>query len=234
MKPTVLVLSCEHATNVVPSEYAYLFAENQEVLNTHRALDLGAAYISDQLSQVFGCEFAKAQVSRLLIDCNRSLRHPTCFSEFSKSLSKLEKQKLIEQFYNPFRLQTETYIDTHVGKGHQVLHLSIHSFAPELKGIKRNAAIALLYDPARHAEKEVARVWRGLLLNESPSYNIRMNYPYAGKSDGFTSALRKRLPEKEYLGIEVEVNQALVHNQQSMNELIHALVHSLQNLLQIL
>jgi hypothetical protein len=34
-----------------------------------------------------------------------------------------------------------------------------------------------------------------------------MNYPYAGRSDGLTSALRRRHLPQRYLGIELEINQ---------------------------
>ena len=36
------------------------------------------------------------------------------------------------------------------------------------------------------------------------------NYPYAGKGDGLASHLRQRFPPAAYVGIELEVNQAVV------------------------
>jgi len=234
MKPIKIVMSCEHASNEIPLPYLYLFAQNQTVLATHRAVDIGAQVIADHLSQLLNCDYTKSTISRLLIDCNRTLRHAHCFSEFTRPLSQSAKQQLIENYYQPFREQTESIIQNHIERGHQVLHLSIHTFTPELNGIERNAAIGLLYDPSRHGEKEVARVWQEILFSQTPAYRVRQNYPYRGTSDGFTSALRKKYAEKDYLGLEIESNQALVQDEASLKQLLHALSESLKELLQVL
>lgn len=233
-KPIALLISCEHAVNTVPPIYRDLFKGQEHVLDTHRGLDLGALDIANHLNQIFACSYTQATVSRLLIDCNRSLAHMHCFSEFTKSLSVTEKQKLIDDYYLPFRQQTENLIKVKIDSGCQVLHLSIHSFTPELNGVIRNAGIGLLYDHTRHGEQEVARIWRGLLLQQTPSYRVRMNYPYHGNSDGFTTALRKRYTEHDYLGFEVESNQALLEDKTSREELADVLSSSLKELLQML
>lgn len=217
MKPTVLFLSCEHAVNDVPSAYQHLFKQHESILQTHRAVDFGALSVANALSQSLGCECVTAKVTRLLIDCNRTLTNRSCFSEFTRGLPEQEKQSLINQYYRPYREQCETTIHTLIEKGAQVLHISVHSFTPEFKGVLRNAAIGLLYDTKRHGEKEVARQWHGLLFHELPAYRIRMNYPYHGASDGFTTALRKQYSEKEYLGIELEMNQLLFIDQDQVS-----------------
>jgi hypothetical protein len=43
-----------------------------------------------------------------------------------------------------------------------------------------------------------------------PEWRVRRNYPYRGDADGLTTHLRERLPAREYVGVELEVNQALV------------------------
>jgi hypothetical protein len=40
---------------------------------------------------------------------------------------------------------------------------------------------------------------------------VRFNYPYLGKADGFTTFMRKQFP-KNYIGIEIEVNQKFAAN----------------------
>ena len=234
MKPTVLVISCEHAGCGVPHDYVHLFEHDKNVLTTHRAWDKGAGEIAAHLSKVFNCDSTKTTFTRLLIDCNRSLGHKDCFSEYSKSLAEDDRQRLIDHYYTPYREETEAVIRKHINNGNQVLHLSIHSFTPELNGISRNAAIGLLYDPARHGEQEVARLWHGLLLAQKPAYRVRKNYPYRGNADGFTSTLRKKYHEEDYLGLEVECNQALMEDAESFSQLQHVLAHTLDELLQLL
>lgn len=234
MKPTTLFVSCEHAVNTVPSAYLKLFHTQEAVLKTHRAMDFGALEIARHFSHAFSCELTTATVTRLLIDCNRSLSNAHCFSEFTQELSQNEKQKIIDQYYLPYRNQTEKLIQSHIDRGHQVLHISSHSFTPVFEGVTRNAGIGLLYDPSRHGEKEVAREWRSLLCQETPTYRVRMNYPYLGTSNGFTTALRKKHPEKNYLGLELEINQTLVADETSLNTLANILSTSLKELLQLL
>lgn len=234
MKPIALVMSCEHASNAVPTEYQALFKDNPSILETHRAYDPGALEIADGIAQQFPCDYVKASVTRLLIDSNRSLKHPACFSEFTQTLPEHEKQRLTHLFYLPFRKQVKRFIQEKIKQGNQVLHLSIHTFPPEFKGITRNAAISLLYDSARHAEKEVARIWHEILLTKTPSYRIRMNYPYPGSSNSLTSTLRKAFSQKNYLGFEVESNQALATAPNARAELIEALSDSLKQLLEII
>ena len=233
MKPTILFISCEHAVNTVPQAYAHLFHQHAAVLQTHRAIDFGAIEIATHLQRSLNCDHTTATITRLLIDCNRSLKHPSCFSEFTNSLSDTEKQQLIEQYYLPYRQQTEALIKEHIDHGNQVFHVSCHSFTPVFNGVTRNAGIGFLYDPAHHGEKEVAREWYGILSHKT-DYRIRMNYPYRGKSDGFTSYLRKKYAERDYIGLELEVNQTLVNDKASLNTLANALSSSLSELLQLL
>lgn len=234
MKSTVLFISCEHAVNTVPPSYLPLFQQHQSLLETHRGKDFGAQDIAVHLSRALACDHALATVSRLLIDCNRSLNNAQCFSEVTASLPPIEKKRLIDNYYLPYRKKTETLIQNLIDNDQQVLHISSHSFTPIFEGVTRNAGIGLLYDPKRHGEKEVAREWRGLLAQQEPTYRVRMNYPYSGCSDGFTTALRKKHPEKDYLGIELEINQTLVYDKDSLKTLMNALTISLKELLQLL
>lgn len=207
MNTIALVLSCEHAVNTIPSAYKALFAGYAEVLNTHRAIDIGAYGIAKGLSKRLDCVMYSAQVSRLLIDCNRSLRNPSCFSEYSKALSPLEKQSLLARYYLPYRQSLTDTLQTLIAAHHSVLHISVHSFTPVLEGVKRNADIGLLYDASVSNEKKTSLNWKRCIQQLAPNYRVRMNYPYRGNSDGFTTYLRKRFNSDEYQGIELEINQ---------------------------
>jgi predicted N-formylglutamate amidohydrolase len=88
-----------------------------------------------------------------------------------------------------------------------VIHLSSHSFTPELDGKVRDADIGLLYDPARPGEADLCERWKTSLEVCAPDLTVRRNYPYAGKGDGLTTWFRRRLPPGAYVGIELEVNQ---------------------------
>lgn len=209
MSHFAVVISCEHAVDTVPEQYRPLFASFNPLLASHRGIDFGALTIAEYLAKQIPSDFIQATSTRLLIDCNRNIKHSDCFSEVTRNLSVEEKQHIIDNYYWPFRHQTMAKIKQHIENGSQVLHLSIHSFTPIFNGVTRNADIGLLYDPRRISEKIFATRWKAELKKLAPEYKIRMNYPYKGISDGFTSMMRKGYTATQYIGIELESNQAI-------------------------
>lgn len=200
-----LVLTCEHAGNLIPREHQRLFSGAAEVLKSHRGYDPGAYDLYTFLRNIANYH-KEHHISRLLVEINRSLGNSQVFSEFTRELSDSQKKDILEAYYFPYRKEVESQIDEIISNGDSVLHLSIHSFTPSLNGEERNADIGLLYDPRRSEEKLFCKNLKERLLKEDKDLKIRYNYPYLGKADGFTTFLRKRFP-KNYLGIEVEVNQ---------------------------
>ncbi len=231
MKKIALVISCEHAVDNVPEAYQPLFAPFKNLLASHRGVDFGALAIAEHLSKQISCDFIQATTTRLLVDCNKSINHHRCFSKVTRDLPSEEKQKIMDLYYWPFRQQVMTSIKKHIEHGLQVWHLSIHSFTPVLHDMVRNADIGLLYDPQRPPEKILARQWKIEILKQTPIYKIRMNYPYQGVSDGFTSMMRKIYPSDQYVGIEVEANQALTQTTQNLDTLKNILTISLLKLI---
>ncbi|WP_340104061.1 N-formylglutamate amidohydrolase [Rhodohalobacter sp. 8-1] len=200
------IITCEHASNRVPDKYAHLFTDAKEVLSSHRGWDPGAIVLAYTIYKAVRAPILSHPISRLLIEPNRSLHHPRLFSEFSKHLSNPEKENLINTYYLPYRKRAEEIIAATFTPTQQVIHLGIHTFTPTLNETVRNFDIGLLYDPSRSAEKEFCKRWKQSLVRENTSLKIKMNQPYQGKSDGFTTYLRRRLGD-HYLGIELEVNQ---------------------------
>lgn len=206
----ILVLSCEHGGNKIPTEFEYLFAGSKSMLKSHCGYDPGTLDLFNYLAPL--ATFSKSNsTSRLLIECNRSLHHPSLFSEFSKVLDRGTKNDVVNTYYQPYRSAVQTAIDDQMRRQAQVLHISLHSFVPKLDDEIRVNDIGLLYDPKRQEEKLFCRQFKEKLQKADPSLKIRLNYPYLGSADGFTTYLRKQFPDG-YLGIELEINQALVVN----------------------
>ena len=239
MKPIIVVLTCEHAVNTIPADYAPYFQGQDDMLNSHLGYDIGAQWVARTLQSQIHCDYVEASVSRLLIDCNRSLENPGHYSTLASILTETQQKHIEDHYYKPYRQEAMHYIAQHIAEKKQVLHLSIHSFTPIFAGKIRNAALGLLYDSKRHGEREVAREWRTLLMQKEPFYRVRMNYPYLGTSDGFTQSLRHLWHEKEYLGLELEINQALLKDvtpeQQAIkNSVAQTITESVQELLELL
>lgn len=205
-----LLLTCEHAGNEIPQEYQRFFEGAEEVLSSHRGFDPGAFDLFKKLSSLADFE-NHHEVSRLLVEPNRSLHHPQLFSEFTESKERDFKKEILEKYYFPHRNVVEQRVRDWTESGENVLHLSVHSFTPVLNGEVRKADIGLLFDPARASEKNFCRKWKETFQQDFPQLKVRFNYPYLGKADGFTTYLRKKFP-KNYSGIELEVNQKFVQN----------------------
>ena len=225
-----LILTCEHAGNEIPEQYEALFAHASEVLQTHRGYDPGALDLFRDLSRLatFSQEY---MISRLLVEPNRSLGHPQLFSEFTRELPESEKEELLEEFYLPYRHYIETRISQYIATGGEVLQLSVHSFTPELNGEIRNADIGLLFDPEREEEAEFCNRFQKSLLKQDGELQVKFNYPYLGIADGFTTSLREKFP-KQYMGIELEVNQKFVSNNIMEKRLKNVIFEALSNILQ--
>lgn len=209
-----IIISCEHASNAIPASFQELFKSHVHLLQSHRAYDIGALEVYEAFCSAIKPDYAiKGEYSRLLVELNRSLHHQHLFSSITKSLSKNEKEEILKTHYFPYRKDIEAQVASFLNKSNRVVHLSIHSFTPELNGVKRNADLAFLYDPGSLDEKDFCLKWKSGLMKKIPEIRIRMNYPYRGTMDGLTTHLRRVFP-KNYLGIELEINNSLLPSKQ--------------------
>jgi predicted N-formylglutamate amidohydrolase len=201
------VITCEHGGNQIPRAYRNLFYAHQAQLDTHRGFDPGALIMARALSTAFAAPLVVSTVSRLLVDLNRSVGHPSLHSEATRHLPIDVRQRILEHYYQPYRALAEHLVRQAIANHGQVIHLSSHSFTPELDGKVRDADIGLLYDPSRPGEVELCERWKAVLTACAPELRVRRNYPYLGKGDGLTAWFRRRLSPAAYVGIELEINQ---------------------------
>lgn len=217
-----ILITCEHGGNWLPKAYRHLFIEHSELLNSHRGYDIGALALAKALAPIAHfTQFSKT--SRLLIELNRSLHHPKLFSQITRSLPIKTKQTIIKKFYLPYREALTQQIQQYVKAGYFVLHISVHSFTPELNGEIRNADVGFLYDPSRSNEKHFCKIWRKH-LQETSLLRLRNNYPYLGKSDGLPCYFRKLFTNQNYAAIELETNQALWQQSKTSQKWLHKLL----------
>jgi predicted N-formylglutamate amidohydrolase len=208
--PDALLITCEHGGNSVPVPYRGLFAGLQDMLKTHRGYDLGALLMARELSAAFKAPLVAATVTRLLVDLNRSVGHPTLHVAPVRALPRDARAHIVAEHYQPYRAQVEGLVERSLVRGRRVVHVSSHSFTPELHGQVRTADIGLLYDPTRAGEVQLCARWKAALAQVAPALRVRRNYPYEGKNDGFTSHLRRSHAPAAYVGVEIEINQAIV------------------------
>jgi predicted N-formylglutamate amidohydrolase len=201
-----ILITCEHGGNRIPARYRPLFAGFEESLQSHRGYDPGALAVARQMAKALDAPLFFSTTSRLLIELNRSIGHPSLYSEATRNAPERVRREILEKHYLPYRSQVEAHIAAQIAGGNRVIHISSHSFTPVFDGEVRNADIGLLYDPSRSGETELCRRWQDRLKTLAPEWKVRRNYPYTGRSDGLTAYLRRRFPADVYVGIELEIN----------------------------
>lgn len=207
---TGLVLSCEHGGHEVPAAFAALFEGHEALLASHRGWDPGTLELAQQMAGELGAPLYAATTTRLLVDLNRSIGHRELFSALVARLSRSELAGIVDAHYRPHRDAIEHDIAGRIAAGQRVVHVALHSFVPVLGGRVRHADVACLYDPKRVGEASLTQRWLAALGRRQGRLALRRNYPYRGSSDGLTKHLRERFDTRDYVGIELEVNQRFV------------------------
>lgn len=205
-----LVLTCEHGGNRIPRPYAYLFRGSAKLLASHRGWDRGALQLARLLARELRSPLLAVTWSRLFVEANRSPTNRRIWSDLTKGLPYEERQHILERWWRPHREQVERAVADAIARGYRVMHIAVHSFTPELDGEIRNADVGLLYDSRRKQEAAFSRGWATALRGINPALRVRLNYPYAGAADGLTTWMRRHHPQSRYLGVELEINQAIV------------------------
>lgn len=171
---------------------------------------MGALDLAKSFAKRLRAPLVYSTTSRLLVDLNRSVGHKSLHFEPIQALPVSTREKIIEKFWRPYRSRIESIVGRWAQNRNKIFHISSHSFTPKLNGHIRQADVAFLYDPARMGEVRLAKAWSSELKRLRPDLRIRRNYPYQGKSDGVMKSFRQKWNASTYIGIELEVNQAML------------------------
>jgi len=201
-----LLLTCEHASCLVPAEYQNLGIA-EEKLRRHIGWDIGAGEVTRVLTQELNATAVCSDYSRLLIDCNRDLEDPDLIVAESdgvsipanRSLLSAERRRRIQDFYCPYHAAIDQLLTE---KGSSLL-LSIHSFTPALRGQERRFDVGILFDHYDTLARELGQ------RIEKAGLNLRYNEPYSGY-DGLIFSARDHGEKHGILYIELEINNRLI------------------------
>ena len=145
-----IVLFCDHASNHIPEELHDLGLSPSE-LQRHIAWDIGAAGVTEALSEIFDAPAVLCNTSRLVIDCNRQLSRPDLIPEVSDgtvipgnlNLSEAAKASRIEQWFRPYHDAVEAVFLEREARAVPTIAVSIHSMTPALAGNARPWQVSL-------------------------------------------------------------------------------------------
>ncbi len=187
------VIVCDHASNRIPEKYGTLGLSQIERVS-HIAWDPGALSVSRALSQQLDAPLVQSTVSRLIIDCNRSLDAPDLIWTLSEAtriaanenLDPDERDFRIAHFHRPYHASIETLLEARRHAGQETILVCMHSFTPVYHGVPRPWPIGLIHG----LDQRYTQVLYEALKANDPDLNVGWNEPYAAHS-GVTLTLEK-------------------------------------------
>lgn len=208
-----VVLVCEHATNVIPEEYADLGLDH-DARHSHIAWDIGALAVALELSAKFDAPLIAPGVSRLVFDCNREPDAANAILETSEgqdipgnfNLSSAERQRRAERYHRPFHNALKIALDSAAQNGRAPAFISIHSFTPVYAGHAREVDLGILHD----TDSRLADRFYTIAANDD-SLVVRKNEPYDA-ADGVTYTLGKHAVSRNLHNVMIEIRNDLIED----------------------
>ncbi|MFZ5557200.1 MAG: N-formylglutamate amidohydrolase [Pseudomonadota bacterium] len=111
------MVTCEHGGNRVPARCRTLFRGHEALLDSHRGYDPGALTLARELSAALGAPLVISTVSRLVVDINRSLRHPWLFSDATRGAPAAVRAEIVARNYLSYRDEVERLVRTAASRG---------------------------------------------------------------------------------------------------------------------
>jgi predicted N-formylglutamate amidohydrolase len=175
-----LVFLCDHATNVIPPELNRLGLPASE-LARHIGWDIGAAGVTEKLSEIFDAPAIFSCVSRLVVDCNRHPGAAECFPEVSdstvipgnRSLRPSDRAARIERWFHPYHQAVESVLLDPERSGAPAVVISIHSMTECLARQSRPWPIAI----SSHRDRSLAEPVLSA-LRKCGTFLVGDNEPY--------------------------------------------------------
>lgn len=198
----------DHAGNLVPEKLDNLGLEPAE-LARHIGWDLGVSALGMQLSALLDAPFIEQRYSRLVIDCNRALDHPTSIVEQSDgtpvpanaALTAEERAARADAIFHPYQGAIAALLAEREAAGQPMLVIALHSFTPRLEGFDRPWEIGVLYNGG---DERLARTMLAI-LRQTAALTTGDNQPYHMDETDFTvpaHAISRALPY-----VELEIRQ---------------------------
>lgn len=198
------------------------------------APDLAALYVARRMADYLAAPLVTNDSLPALIDVSRSLHHHHLFSSWTRGWSAIDRQRLIDSIYHPYRERLRTELRRGLSRSSSVVHLSIRTFPSRQNRTIRRADMGLLYDPASTGEVDLALDWIDEMYDELPMLRVRRNYPLRGTRDGITKAMRGEFAGQRYIGMELAINRAWVGRSTAIrDEVIDGIGWTLETVLEI-
>ncbi len=216
-----VVLTCEHATNRLPSDWDW-HDDDHRLVHDHWAYDLGIGDLTRRVAHALGSSAVLSRFSRLLIDPNRPLDSATLFRDtadgepvrLNVDLDDRDRRLRIDDYYTPFHETIDRVVHANPGP----LMVSLHSFTPNYEGgSTRPMEIGVLFDHDEALARSVAPVF------EQRGFKTALNEPYTGKN-GLMYSVQSHASRAGRAALELEIRQDLATDPRQQDRLVEAIV----------
>ena len=206
-----LFFLCDHAANTLPEAYGTLGLE-EDLFATHIGFDIGAATVTRALAAGFGAPAILGRWSRLLIDLNRGVDDPTLVMQLSdgqiipgnRDVDATEIVRRIAEFHEPYHAAIGTSLSESRSAGFIPTIVSVHSFTPSWKGVRRPWEVAVLWD----RDGRLAQPLLSALAQAG--FVVGDNQPYSGALEN--DCLYRHGTMNGYPHALIEIRQDLIAN----------------------
>jgi predicted N-formylglutamate amidohydrolase len=210
------VITCDHASNFVPSEFGGLGIKAADLLR-HIAWDPGAQGVALAMSRRLDAPLVCGAVSRLVIDCNRPLDAADLMSQTSETtiipgnlgMDAGQRAERIARFHQPFHFAVEAQVRRSLTRAPAPGVIAVHSFNPVYKGVSRPWEIGIIHDDDdAWAHGIVER------LNALGGLTVGVNEPYSPK-DRVYYTLERHARSRGLPAVMIEIRNDEIADQKS-------------------
>jgi predicted N-formylglutamate amidohydrolase len=233
-EPRVPVLIvCDHASRSIPADLNNLGLSEAQLL-THIGWDIGASGVARELGASLGAPVVLASNSRLVVDCNRTLDDPSAFPVASDGvlvpgnagLTAADREVRANAYYWPYHHAIRDQIAALEQLAPAPAVIAVHSFTPEMAGVKRPWHVGALWDKDSRIAAPFMRS-----LSARPHIVVGDNEPYSGRHPAdFTLDHHAEAEGLPHLGI--EIRQELVATDAGAKEWANILYEVLQDIVE--
>ncbi len=205
------LLLCDHASHFIPRRYGGLGLD-QATLERHISWDIGAGDVTRRLVELMDAPAVMSCVSRLVIDCNRPLDHPTSIVPTSdgiivpgnQSVDPAEVELRRNRYFEPYHAAIGRMVDRFAARGVVPAIVPIHSFTPVMNGFERPWHVGVLWNRDGRLATRLTRS-----LRENPAVEVGDNKPYSG-ADPSSYTVQRYGRDRGWPHASLEIRQDLI------------------------
>lgn len=177
------LLICDHAGAAVPSALNQL-GLNDEDYARHYARDIGVDRVTRTLSALMDAPAILSNYSRLVVDLNRQLDHPTAFVTSGDgkpipgnvTMSDADRAARVAEIYEPYHAEIERLLDNFDRRGICPIVISVHSFTRKFFQQVRPWEVGFLWVQDERLPQPMIKWFtaRGYMVGDNEPYDARI------------------------------------------------------------